>query len=220
MVLLEVESTRDIKFCKIGGVIKMKKKDVKCTGCKHFNKFNECTKTTRKQNVVSLTVLTEDVAPSWCPIVRRIGGRPKKKRTARWMLRKRLDVLWAKAVKLIAKNQCEIVTDRRCQNVGGEGKGHGLNAHHIIGRSNLNVRWDVENGVALCVKHHVFSMWSAHKNPFWFLQKMIDLRGGMWYDKLQKKALLNGGIAKYTMEDLEAINIKLLRIIKKEESSV
>jgi len=110
-----------------------------------------------------------DTAPSWCPYIRRIGGRPKKKHSARWKLSKQLDTLWAKAVKLRADNRCEIVTDKRCQNVNGLGKGHGLNAHHMIGRSNYNVRWDVNNGVALCVKHHVFSIWSAHQNPFWFL---------------------------------------------------
>lgn len=197
----------------------MKKKDVKCTKCKHFKKnFNECTKTTRKQNVVSLTILTEDIAPSWCPIVRRIGGRPKKKHTANWILRKQLDVLWAKAVKLRANNRCEVVMSdgKRCVNMGGKGKGKGLNAHHIIGRSNFNVRWDVENGVALCVKHHVFSIWSAHKNPFWFLQKMLDKRGLVWYTKLQERALKNSGIAKYTIGDLEDIKLGLLKIIKKE----
>ena len=194
----------------------MKKKDIKCLGCMYLNRLNECTKTTRKQNVVSLSVLTEDIAPSWCPIIRRIGGRPKKKHTARWTLKKRLDVLWAKAVKLLAQNRCEIVTNKRCQNVNGFGKGHGLNAHHIIGRSNFNVRWDVNNGVALCVKHHVFSIWSAHKNPFWFLQKMIQLRGETWYKTLQAKALRNNGVTKYTMEELEDIKMNLLKIIKKE----
>ena len=199
----------------------MKKKDVKCTKCKYFKRnFNECTKTTRKQNVVSLTILTENIAPSWCPIVRRIGGRPRKKHSARWILKKQLDILWAKAVKLRAKNQCEIVTDKRCSNRSGEGQGKGLNAHHIIGRSNFNVRWDIENGVALCVGHHVFSIWSAHKNPFWFLEKMIDNRGQMWYIKLEEKALKNNGVAKHTMEDLEEIKMGLLKIIKKEESSV
>ncbi|MCK4576814.1 hypothetical protein KAU34_10430 [candidate division WOR-3 bacterium] len=196
---------------------KKKKKDIKCTKCEYFRRnSNECAKTTRKQNVVSLTILTEDIAPSWCPFIRSLGGRPRKKHSARWILTKYLDVLWAKAVKLRANNQCEVVTDRRCPNKSGEGQGKGLNAHHVIGRSNLNVRWDVNNGVALCVKHHVFSIWSAHKNPFWFLQKIIDIRGKMWYDRINKKALRNNGIAKYTMEELEEVKMGLLKIIKKE----
>jgi len=41
-------------------------------------------------------------------------------------------------------------------------------------------------------------------------------RGETWYKALTKKALLNSGIAKYTMEELEAIKIDLLKIIKKE----
>ncbi|TET08482.1 MAG: hypothetical protein E3J83_03285 [Candidatus Atribacteria bacterium] len=199
----------------------MKKKDVKCKKCSHYilgvkGLGVQCSLTQRKQNEIPLSNMIEDTAPSWCPKVRRIGGRPKKKHTARWILKKRLDVLWAQAVKVIAQNRCEIVTDKRCQNVNGLGKGHGLNAHHLIGRSNFNVRWDVDNGVALCVKHHVFSIWSAHKNPFWFLQKMIDIRGKAWYTMIQDRALKNGGIAKHSMEELERIEMQLIKIIKKE----
>ena len=196
--------------------MKLKKKDLKCKSCQYFNKFNECTKTTRNQNVVSLTILTEDICPSWCPLLRRLGGRPKKRYSARRTLTKYMDVLWARAVKLRAGNRCEIVTDRRCNNVGGIGSGKGLNAHHIIGRSNLNTRWDIENGIALCVKHHVFSIWSAHKNPFWFLQKVLDVRGKVWYNELSEKALKNNGIAKYTMDELEDIKLGLIKVIKKE----
>jgi len=197
--------------------MKLRKKDLKCSKCEHFNIFNECGRTTRKQNIVSLTILTEDICPSWCPLLRRLGGRPKKKHSDKWILEKSLDVLWAKAVKLIAHNRCEVVTTGRCQNVGGAGQGHGLNAHHIVGRSNFNVRWDVDNGVAVCVKHHVFSIWSAHQNPFWFLQKILDIRGKVWYDKLNEKALKNGGVAKRTMQELEAIKLNLINIIKEEE---
>ena len=199
--------------------MKLRKKDLKCTQCGYFTNLNECTKTTRSQNIVSLSILAEDICPSWCPMLRRLGGRPKKKHSDKWILEKSLDVLWAKAVKLIAKNRCEVVTDgvyKRCENRGGEGQGHGLNAHHIIGRSNFNVRWDVDNGVAVCVKHHVFSIWSAHQNPFWFLQKILDIRGKVWYDKLNEKALRNGGVAKRTMQELEDIKMDLIGIIKRE----
>lgn len=43
------------------------------------------------------------------------------------------------------------------------------NAHHIIPRTFKETRWDPENGIMLCPKHHKFGKFSAHKNPLWFL---------------------------------------------------
>lgn len=44
-----------------------------------------------------------------------------------------------------------------------------LNAHHIIPRENKNFRFDISNGITLCVKHHKFSLEnSPHRNPFVF----------------------------------------------------
>ena len=45
-----------------------------------------------------------------------------------------------------------------------------LNAHHVIPREIKVFRWDVDNGVSLCPKHHKFSFeFSAHKNPLIFI---------------------------------------------------
>lgn len=43
------------------------------------------------------------------------------------------------------------------------------NAHHIIPRMFKELRWDVNNGVILCPKHHKFGRLSAHKNSLWFI---------------------------------------------------
>lgn len=52
-----------------------------------------------------------------------------------------------------------------------------VNTHHVVGRRNLMLRWDVRNGVALCPLHHVFGKESAHQNPVWFQDVwMIDHR--------------------------------------------
>lgn len=43
------------------------------------------------------------------------------------------------------------------------------NAHHIIPRENKEYRYELDNGITLCTKHHKFSrVLSAHNNPFAF----------------------------------------------------
>jgi hypothetical protein len=42
-------------------------------------------------------------------------------------------------------------------------------AHHFIGRKNLNLRWDLRNGVRLCFQHHTGGNQSAHNDPVWFV---------------------------------------------------
>lgn len=53
------------------------------------------------------------------------------------------DDLWSEAVKLRDSNKCIISK-----------KGTGLNSHHLIGRSNLNYRWTLLNGVTLAADYH------------------------------------------------------------------
>lgn len=46
------------------------------------------------------------------------------------------------------------------------GRTEGLNAHHFKGRSCKATRLMLENGISLCVSHHVFNHeFSAHKTP-------------------------------------------------------
>jgi hypothetical protein len=70
-------------------------------------------------------------------------------------LKKRLDALWAKKVK--EKEICEIC-----------GRKKFLNAHHIVGRRSLNLRWDLRNGCCLCPLCHQFGQNSVHQNPMKF----------------------------------------------------
>jgi len=50
-----------------------------------------------------------------------------------------------------------------------------LNSHHLFPRERKDTKFDLSNGVTLCVKHHMFSrILSAHNNPiefFLWLQK-------------------------------------------------
>jgi len=88
-----------------------------------------------------------------------------------------LDNLWRKAVYSRAGNRCEYC--------GISGR---LNAHHIFSRSNVAVRWDIDNGVCLCVSHHVFGNLSFHKAPAEMLEWIKEKRGEEWYDQLLIRA--------------------------------
>lgn len=84
-----------------------------------------------------------------------------------------LDKLWSKKIKELAENKCEIC-----------GCSEELNAHHINGRKNYNTRWYIGNGVCLCNNCHQKSIYSAHKNPVWFIRTILNNRGKEWSDLL------------------------------------
>jgi hypothetical protein len=104
------------------------------------------------------------------------GKKPKKK-VKKINLTKKADKVWADSVKEKAGYRCEVC-----------GKVEGLNSHHIFSRSNYTVRHDINNGICLCVAHHVFGNWSAHKSPVEFVEWIKDNRGINWYEELRAKA--------------------------------
>jgi hypothetical protein len=93
----------------------------------------------------------------------------------------KLDIAWSKLVKLRAGNKCEYC-----------GKTSYLNSHHIYSRSKRSVRWDVKNGICLCVGHHTFSStFSAHKTPLEFVKWLENYKGTDYIDNLTFKANSN-----------------------------
>ena len=44
-----------------------------------------------------------------------------------------------------------------------------LNAHHIIPKEFAETRFELMNGITLCVRCHKFGLKSAHKNGFYFV---------------------------------------------------
>ena len=78
-------------------------------------------------------------------------------------LRKLLDGLWLEIVK---HNRT------RCELCGKESKG--LNAHHLISRSVLAYRWDLDNVAVLCAGCHKFKKTSAHVSP-WVLYDNLEI---------------------------------------------
>lgn len=109
---------------------------------------------------------------------------------------KKLDDAWSLAVKIQANMKCEYC-----------GKETALNSHHVYSRSNRSVRWDLSNGYCLCVGHHVFSTFSAHKAPADFIEWMEQDRGSEWLDALRIKAHQTVKFNKADKESiLEALN--------------
>jgi hypothetical protein len=87
-------------------------------------------------------------------------------------LRKKAFKLWSEIVRKDGK--CEI-----CGCIKGtlnaKGKPVILHAHHLIGRENHALMFDIQNGISLCVGHHKYFKDSAHKGGLvfhdWFMKK-------------------------------------------------
>ena len=90
----------------------------------------------------------------------------------------KLDNAWSELVKLRSGMKCEYC-----------GKTTHLNSHHIYSRSKRSTRWDVNNGICLCVGYHTFSSsFSAHKTPLEFTDWLEKYKGVNHIDKLRIKA--------------------------------
>ena len=123
-----------------------------------------------------------------------------KKPLTKGKLSKKLDEAWSLSVKKRAGYKCEVC---------GIGESGHLNSHHIVGRRNRRVRWDVRDGVCLCVKHHRFGIESAHEDPLWFREWLEDKR---WEDYAYLYTIKNQ-FKKWTLEDMEKRLEELNKII-------
>lgn len=166
-----------------------------------------CTATKRRYNEISYRI---KFSPSWC-MYKRIARR-KRKKSPRALLVQALDRLWREAVWLQAGGKCEMTGQK-----DGEGRGHALNRHHIIGRSNYRVRWMLINGALLTAGAHTLAPNSAHKNPLYFLAEMVKQRGQAWYDLLQTSAYNVNLPNKHSIQDLKEIKEYLEGYIKNHE---
>lgn len=87
-----------------------------------------------------------------------------------------LDAMWAQVIKHRAGYKCEYC--------GGTKR---PNAHHIYSRGVWSTRWDLDNGICLCVKHHILGAISAHKSPLLFADFVREQRGPIWNERLLDK---------------------------------
>lgn len=65
-----------------------------------------------------------------------------------------------------------------------------INAHHVIPREVSDTRHNLLNGVGLCAGHHKFKLWSAHRNPAWFLKALQQVRPDIYNFVMDNIAVL------------------------------
>jgi hypothetical protein len=124
------------------------------------------------------------------------------KRTPR-SVKKSCDKLWAKVVKARAGWRCE-----RC-GVSPE-SARGFQAHHLDGRNNHRLRFDLRNGIASCAACH---RW-AHDHPLSFAKWFNSYRpeDDAWVtDPAQKKEIHRN------LQDYLALEEELRLLLKHEE---
>jgi len=91
---------------------------------------------------------------------------PKEPKKIRGWNKKCL-ALWAKIVKLRDGGKC-----LHCGSIKF------LNSHHLVAKENYRTRYELDNGVTLCVKCHKYDRRkSAHGNPVWFAFWAIEVVG-------------------------------------------
>lgn len=119
----------------------------------------------------------------------------KSKQRQKW-LKKECLKLWAEIVKTRTGYKCEFPGCRRSQKYG-----HKIDAHHYFSKGAYpHLKYDIDNGIALCVRHHRagFGKEAAHSDPM-FHSKILGLLEGykairteQWETLLYRKAQSGG----------------------------
>lgn len=86
-------------------------------------------------------------------------------------LKKKAYKIWSEIVR--KRGFCELC-GKKYKQIRENGKPVILNAHHIIGRENLKLSWNILNGISLCSYCHKFSKIGPHKGGIIFSD---------WYQK-------------------------------------
>ena len=115
----------------------------------------------------------------------------KVKKEKKKNIDKELLSLWSEAVKIRANYKCEY-----CGNLKS------LNSHHIFSRRHRAIRWDIDNGICLCAKHHTLGNFSAHQSPH-FIDWIKAWIGKDRYNRILDKAYT---VKKWT--EAEKVEIK------------
>ena len=111
--------------------------------------------------------------------------------------------MWAIAVQVRAGHQCE-----KC------GSTFGLCSHHIFSRRNKSTRWDLDNGICLCSKHHTGDNYSAHRSRKFTTVWIKNHIGEDKYYALERKS---NQVKKWTKQEQKELVKKLKEFVKKSE---
>ena len=97
-----------------------------------------------------------------------MSSKKKPKKLTKKQLLKRLKnqayKLWRECVLLKFGYKCVVCGDT-----------HLPNCHHIVPRIFAALRYDPDNGIIFCPRHHKFNNYfSAHKNSLWFIVLLVQ----------------------------------------------
>lgn len=118
-------------------------------------------------------------------------NKPEKHKKTKSSIDKRLDTAWSKLVKLKSGNKCAVCSSEKA-----------INSHHIYSRAKMSLRWSIENGICLCVGHHIGVKFSAHKTPIEFNDWMIVKFGTNFMDGLKLMAHTQSNLHEFEKEYL------------------
>jgi len=96
----------------------------------------------------------------------------RKKKVTLAKVRRLTLALWSKKVRQRAEDKCE-VCGKPEGFINPKGNPVHLNAHHIEDKANQRLRFDIDNGIALCPSCHKFGRDSAHRSPIWFVEWLL-----------------------------------------------
>ena len=96
------------------------------------------------------------------------------KKQTKTSLKKKCDTLYSLIIR--SKGYCEVC-----------GKTENLQTHHVIGRINYILRWDLRNGVCADPGCHMLNRNSAHNNPIFFINWFKSTRPDDYEYLLTKK---------------------------------
>lgn len=126
------------------------------------------------------------------------GKRPKESKTT--AIKKRLNTLWSKITHEQYGHACSVC-----------GLRYGLAAHHFFGKKAYPaVKWDIDNGVLLCVGCHIMKVHRKGQTEI-ARDALIGRIGQERFDELKKRA---NQINRYRMADLIALENDLTQILK------
>lgn len=109
------------------------------------------------------------------------------------------DKLWSEAVKIRANHKCQLGCGRTASD-----------AHHVA-RKSASVRWDMDNGIALCRPEH------DHDHEAEMNAKIIKVIGQAEFDRLEAKSR---EIKKWNIPDLTELRDRLKEILKNYKESI
>jgi len=111
-------------------------------------------------------------------------------------VKRKLLRLWSIIVRAKYNNQCAVC-----------GSAQNVQAHHLIHKAIQQYKFDVNNGIALCCKHHLFDFKiSAHKGSYMFFEFLKEN-----YKKVFEQYVMNIHNIEKVKLDIEQIEKELLK---------